>query len=153
ALLKPKVALPEVPALAIEDSDVPVGEPLWAMGHTGRGYWNLSWGMSEGIASGVVEVAGARLLLFDVAVYPGFSGGPVVSLRHGEPRIAGINHAILYTSALFPVFSGVAASELRDFVAGKRTATEDRIAKFAKEQHDRVSAQVFITDKLSVQKA
>jgi S1-C subfamily serine protease len=155
ALLKAKVALPEVPPIGIEDSDVPVGEPLWAMGHTGRGYWNLAWGMSEGIASGVVDVAGARLILFDTAVYPGFSGGPVVSYRHGEPRVAGINHAILYTTALFstPVFSGVAASELKDFVAGKKTATEGRIATYAKEQRQHAFAQLFITDKLSVQKA
>lgn len=155
ALLKPKVALPEVPPLAIEDTDVPVGEPLWAMGHTGRGYWNLSWGMSEGIASGVVDVAGAKLILFDTAVYPGFSGGPVVSYRHGEPRVAGINHAILYTTALFstPVFSGVAASELKDFVAGKKTPTEARIAAYAKDQRQHAFAQLFITDKLSVQKA
>lgn len=155
ALLKPKQALPEVPPLEIEATDVPVGEPLWAMGHTGRGYWTLSWGMSEGIASGVVEVAGARLILFDTAVYPGFSGGPVVSLRGGVPRVAGINHAILYTTALFstPVFSGVAASELRDLVAGKRTPTEARVAQYAKAQRERPSAQLFVSEALSVRKA
>lgn len=155
ALLKPKEPLPDVPPIPIEETDVSVGEPLWAMGHTGRGYWALSWGMSEGIASGVVEVAGSRLLLFDTAVYPGFSGGPVVTYRHGEPRIAGVNHAILYTNAVFstPVFSGVAATELRAFIAGKKSALEDRIAAYAREQRDRVSAQLFITDKLAVQRA
>ena len=54
--------------------------------------------MSEGIASGIVEMFGEKLLLFDAAVYPGFSGGPVVTLGpDGKPRVVGINHAILFT--------------------------------------------------------
>jgi len=154
ALLQPKIALSDVPPIALEEADVRVGEPLWAMGHTGRGFWALSWGMSEGIASGVIELDGARLVLFDVATYPGFSGGPVVSFRDGTPRVAGVNHAIFYTTALgTPVFSGVAASELRDFVAHKPTEMEKRVAEFAKAQRAKTSAQLFITDKLSVQRA
>src|SRR5512140_2480705 len=75
AILKPKQALTGVPALPIDAKEIRVGEPVWALGHTGHGYWALSWGMSEGIASGQVDMFGARLVLFDGAVYPGFSGG------------------------------------------------------------------------------
>ena len=155
ALLRPKAPLEGAPALALEEHDLAVGEPVWAMGHTGRGYWALSWGMSEGIASGVVDVVGSRLLLFDATVYPGFSGGPVVTYHDGVPRVAGLNHAILYTTALFstPVFSGVAVSEIRDFIANKRPPLEARLAEYAKAQRAKVGAQLFVTDKLSVQRA
>jgi phospholipid/cholesterol/gamma-HCH transport system ATP-binding protein len=154
ALLKPKTPLDGVPPLALEEHDVSVGEPVWAMGHTGRGYWALSWGISEGIASGVVDVVGSKLLLFDATVYPGFSGGPVVTFHDGVPRVAGLNHAILYTTALFstPVFSGVTVSELREFVADKRPPLEARLAEYAKTQRAHVGAQLFVTDKLSVQR-
>jgi hypothetical protein len=66
-----------------------------------------------------------------------------------------VNHAILYTNAMFstPVFSGVAASELRDFVAGKMSDLEGKIAAYAKAQRSRIFAQLFITDKLSIQRA
>src|SRR4029077_5188970 len=85
AVLKPKVALAGAPRLKMEDHDLAVGEPVWALGHTGRGFWALSWGMSEGITSGVVDMMGNKLLLFDAAVYPGFSGGPVVTFHdHGR---------------------------------------------------------------------
>lgn len=154
ALLKPKSPLRGAPPLHLEEHDVPVGEPLWAMGHTGRGFWALSWGMSEGMASGVVDVGGTKLLLFDATVYPGFSGGPVITLHDGVPRVAGLSHAILYTTALFstPVFSGVTVSELRDFVAGRRPPLEARLAAYAKTQRARVFAQIYVTDKLSVQR-
>ena len=38
AILKPKVPLKNVPPLALETGDVRVGEPVWALGHTGHGY-------------------------------------------------------------------------------------------------------------------
>src|SRR5262249_47401004 len=83
-----------------------------------------SWGMSEGIASGTAEMFGEKLLLFDAAVYPGFSGGPVVVLApDGRPRVVGVNHAILFTGAalfspLGPISSAVSLSELREATLG-----------------------------------
>ena len=85
AILRPKVPLKDVPPLELADADPDVGTPVWAMGHTGQGFWALSWGMSQGIASGAVQMFGEKLLLFDAAVYPGFSGGPD-GPRRAAPR-------------------------------------------------------------------
>jgi S1-C subfamily serine protease len=156
AILRPRQPLDGVPPLPIADSDPDVGTPVWAMGHTGQGYWALSWGMSEGIASGVVDMFGEKLLLFDAAVYPGFSGGPVVTVGPDRtPRVVGVNHAILFTGAaqespLGPISSAVATSELRDVVAGRPAPIEATMAAYAKEQRGRQWADVFITDRLSV---
>jgi S1-C subfamily serine protease len=157
AILRPKVPLDGVPPLAIDEREPRVGEPVWALGHTGRGYWALSWGMSGGIASGTVDMFGAKLLLFDAAVYPGFSGGPVVTVdESGKPRVVGINHAILYTgmagffSPTGPISSAVAASELREVAAGHPTAMQPKLAEYAKLERAKVYADLFITDRLMV---
>ena len=155
AILKPKTPLTNVPPLALETKDVRVGEPVWALGHTGHGYWALSWGMSEGIASGQVEMFGAKLLLFDGAVYPGFSGGPVVTMdASGKPHVVGVNHAILFTGSglipVAPISSAVAASEVREVAAGHPPTVQQTLADYAKKQRGRVWADLFITDRLSV---
>jgi S1-C subfamily serine protease len=156
AVIKPKTPLTDVPPLKLADKDPEVGQPVWAMGHTGHGYWKLSWGMSEGIASGIVEMFGSKLLLFDAAVYPGFSGGPVVTIdAEGKPRVAGVNHAILFTGAMLfsplgPISSAVSVSELRDVAQGHPPPIEAKMAVYAKKQRERQYADVFITDRLSV---
>jgi S1-C subfamily serine protease/stress response protein SCP2 len=157
AILQPKEPLKDVPALALDERDPRVGEPVWAMGHTGRGIWALSWGMSSGIASGVVDMLGTKLILFDAPVYPGFSGGPVVTLDEaGKPKVIGINHAILFTGlagAFAPIgsiSSAVVASELREVAAGHPHPLQVALAEYAKKQRARVYADLFITDNLSV---
>ena len=155
AILKPREPLVGVPPLAIDTGVPRVGEPVWALGHTGRGYWALSWGMSGGIASGMVDMFGARLLLFDAAVYPGFSGGPVVTMdQAGVPRVVGINHAILFTggssSPIGPISSAVAMSELEAVMAGKPHPLQPVLAAYAKKERARTYADLFITDRLSV---
>ncbi len=156
AILRPKVPLKDVPPLDLADADPDVGVPVWAMGHTGQGFWALSWGMSEGIASGTVQMFGEKLLLFDAAVYPGFSGGPVVEVGpDGRPRVVGVNHAILFTGAalfspLGPISSAVSVSELREVALGHPAAVQAAVAAYAREQHSKVWADLFVTDKLSV---
>ncbi len=152
AILKPKTPLEGVPPLKLEEHDLTVGEPVWALGHTGRASWALSWGMSEGIASGVVDMGAAKLLLFDAAVYPGFSGGPVVTFHdHGKAEVAGVNHAILYTGmsehGASPIFSAVAVSELHAVVDGKPLPIEKTLSDFANAQRQRTYADVFVTEK------
>jgi S1-C subfamily serine protease len=156
AILQPKEPLKDVVPIALADADPEVGTPVWAMGHTGQGYWALSWGLSEGIASGVVDMFGEKLLLFDAAVYPGFSGGPVVALGpDGKPRIVGVNHAILFTGAMMmsplgPISSAVALSELREVTLGHPPAMEATVAAYAREQRSKKWADIFVTDHLSV---
>jgi S1-C subfamily serine protease len=156
AVLRPSEPLKDVPPLALADSDPEVGTPVWAMGHTGRGFWALSWGMSEGITSGIVEMMGEKLLLFDAAVYPGFSGGPVVTVSgDGKPRVVGINHAILYTGASFfsplgPISSAVSLSEIRAATLGQPAPIESKLAAYAREQHGKKWADVFVTDGFNV---
>ena len=156
AILRPKVPLKDVPPLDLADTDPDVGIPVWAMGHTGQGFWALSWGMSEGIASGTVQMFGEKLLLFDAAVYPGFSGGPVVAVGpDGRPRVVGVNHAILFTGAalfspLGPISSAVSVSELRETALGHPASVQAAVAAYAHEQHSKVWADLFVTDKLSV---
>lgn len=157
AILKPRVPLEGVPPLKLEEHDLAVGEPVWALGHTGRGFWALSWGMSEGIASGVVDAMGAKLLLFDAAVYPGFSGGPVVTFHdRGHAEVAGVNHAILYTgmsaSSASPIFSAVAVSELHEVLAGRPAPIEKTLFDYANAQHRRTYADLFVTDRFLVTK-
>ena len=156
AVLRPRQPLNGVPALELADKDPDVGTPVWAMGHTGQGFWALAWGMSEGIASGTVELFGEKLLLFDAAVYPGFSGGPVVTVdAAGKPRVVGLNHAILFTaeteySPLGPISSAVCTSEIRETLAGHEAPAVAKMAAYAKEQRARQWADVFVTDKLLV---
>ena len=154
AVLKPKEPLKDVPPVSLDNGDIQVGEQVWAMGHTGQGLWALSWGISEGIASGVVELAGVKTLVFDAAVYPGFSGGPVIKRdAQGKPRVIGVNHAILFTGGFMPVASissATSITELREVVAGTRHPLEKKLAEFAKKQNDRVYADLFITPGLSV---
>jgi hypothetical protein len=152
ALLKPRQPIPEVPPLPLEEHDVHVGEPVWAMGHTGPGFWQLSWGISEGIASGFSELFGAKLLLFDAAVYPGFSGGPVVTFHEGRPEVAGVNHAILFTGSTASVFSAIAASELRALAQGARSPLEQRLAAYADMERRKLRAEVILTERLVVSK-
>jgi hypothetical protein len=156
AVLRPKEPLKDVPPLELADGDPEVGTPLWAMGHTGQGYWALSWGMSEGIASGTVQMFGEKLLLFDAAVYPGFSGGPVVILgADGRPRVVGVNHALLFTGSSFfsplgPISSAVSLTELREAALGHPAAVEASLAAYAREQRAKQWADIFVTDRLSV---
>jgi S1-C subfamily serine protease len=156
AIIRPRQPLTGVPALELAEKDPDVGSPVWAMGHTGQGYWALSWGMSQGIASGTVQMFGEKLLLFDAAVYPGFSGGPVVTLdAQGKPRVVGLNHAILFTaeteySPLGPISSAVCISEIRAAMAGAEAPVVAKMATYAKEQRAKQWADVFVTDKLAV---
>ena len=157
AVLKPKETLKDVPPLKLEVHDLAVGEPVWALGHTGRGFWSLSWGMSEGIASGVVDMLGNKLLLFDAAVYPGFSGGPVVTFHdHGRAEVAGVNHAILFTGSddknAASIFSATAVSELHEVLAGTRAPVEKKLVDYAAEQRKRLYADLFITDRFQIAK-
>jgi S1-C subfamily serine protease len=157
AVLKPKETLEGVPPLNLEVHDLAVGEPVWTLGHTGRGFWWLSWGMSEGIASGVVDMMGNKLLLFDAAVYPGFSGGPVVTFHdHGRPEVAGVNHAILFTGLedknVASIFSASAVSALHEVLAGTRAPVEKKLVDYANEQRRRTYADLFITDRFQISK-
>ena len=157
AVLKPKEPLKDVPPLKLEEHDLPVGEPVWALGHTGRGFWSLSWGMSEGIASGIVDMMGSKLLLFDAAVYPGFSGGPVVTFHdRGHAEVAGVNHAILYTGlddkSAANIFSAVAVSELREVLAGRRSPVEKKLFDYANTQRKRTYADLFIANRFQMSK-
>ncbi len=157
AVLKPKVALDGVPPLKLEEHDLAVGEPVWALGHTGRGFWSLSWGMSEGITSGVVDMMGNKLLLFDAAVYPGFSGGPVVTFHdHGHAEVAGVNHAILYTGledrSAASIFSAVAVSELHEVLANRRAPLEKKLFDYANVQRKRTYADLFIATRFQIAK-
>jgi len=150
ALLRPKAPLVGVPPLTIDDRPVTVGEPIWAMGHTGYGYWALSWGMSQGIASGTIDLFGAKLVLFDTKIYAGFSGGPVVTLDpQGKPRVVGVTHAMFRVRST-EIYSAVAASDLRAVMAGEAHPLQPALAAYAKEQRGRVWADLFITDRISV---
>jgi S1-C subfamily serine protease len=154
AVLHPKEPLKDVPPVQLEEGDINVGEPVWAMGHTGAGLWALSWGISEGVASGVVDLLGVKTLVFDAAVYPGFSGGPVIKRdAHGVPKVIGVNHAILFTGGFMPVASissAVSISELRETVAGHTHPFEAKLAEYAKTQHAKQYGDLFITQNLSV---
>lgn len=156
ALLKPKTPLTGVPALRLADANPLPGRRVWALGHTGAGLWTLSWGVSEGITSGVVEFLGASLLLFDAPVYPGFSGGPVISLdSEGKPIVVGVNHAILFAGGqpgLASISSASAASEIREVIAKKPPVIEPKLAEFVKAKSAEVRAEMFITSRLSVHK-
>jgi S1-C subfamily serine protease len=157
AILKPKAPLDGVPPLKLEEHDLPVGEPVWTLGHTGRGFWSLSWGMSEGIASGIVDMFGSKLLVFDAAVYPGFSGGPVVTFHdHGHAEVAGVNHAILYTGleekSAASIFSAVTVSELRAVLAGQRPPLEKLLFDYANTQRKRTYADLFIASRFQMGK-
>lgn len=156
AILKPKAELKGVPPLRLSDEDVTPGRKVWALGHTGNGLWALSWGISEGIASGVVEMLGAKLLLFDAPVYPGFSGGPVITLDGaGRPAVVGVNHAILFTGGITPVASISSASSLpdiKDAVAKRPPSVQPALAEFAKKKLESGRAELFITRMLSVHK-
>jgi S1-C subfamily serine protease len=157
AVLEPKTPLEGVPPLKLEEHDLAVGEPVWALGHTGRGFWSLSWGMSEGITSGIVDMLGNKLLLFDAAVYPGFSGGPVVTFHdHGHAEVAGVNHAILFTGledkSAASIFSAVAVSELHEVLAGRRSPLEKKLFDYANEQRKRTYADLFIANRFQIGK-
>ncbi|HEX7665168.1 MAG TPA: trypsin-like peptidase domain-containing protein [Polyangiaceae bacterium] len=157
AVLKPREALKNTKPIALADHELDVGERVWAFGHTGRGFWELSWGMSEGISSGNVDMFDARLVLFDAPIFPGFSGGPVVALdSSGTPRVVGIDHAILFTgmAGLFsptgPISSAVSVSELKAVEANKPAPAQAAVAAYAKTQRGRVYADLFVTDRVLV---
>jgi S1-C subfamily serine protease len=152
AVLRPKEPLPEVPPINLYDGETPIGDKVWALGHTGQGMWALSWGISEGVASGVVDMVGAKLLLFDAAVYPGFSGGPVVTRdSKGAPRVIGVNHAILWTGErVASISSATSISDLRDVLDGKPHPIEAKLAAYAREKRSTPTADVFVTDSLNI---
>jgi S1-C subfamily serine protease len=157
AILKPRQPLVGVTPLPMGTVDPVVGQAVWSMGHTGHGFWALSWGMSQGIASGIVDMFGEKLLLFDAAVYPGFSGGPVVTMEaDGKPHVVGVNHAILFTGGstfpIGPISSAASLVELRATAAGQPHPLEPKLVAYAKAQKGRQYADVFITDRLNVQR-
>ncbi len=154
AVLRPKTPLKNVPALKLAAQNPSPGRPVWALGHTGAGLWALSWGISEGITSGTVELLGAKLLLFDAAVYPGFSGGPVITVDDGgHPVVVGVNHAILFTGGEARVASISSASSLadiRDVLAHNAAPIEQKLAAFAQQKSKETRATLFITKNFSV---
>lgn len=156
AILRPKAKLEGVPAIRLADGNPSPGRRVWALGHTGNGMWALSWGISEGISSGIVDLLGAKLLLFDAPVYPGFSGGPVVTLDEaGKPIVVGVNHAILFTGGVTPVASissASSAADIREVVAHRPPAIEATLRDFAKKRSAVPRAELFITSHLSVHK-
>ncbi len=154
AILKPKKKLEGVVPIALDPRPPHVGQPVWSIGHTGQGWWQLSWGMSEGIASGVIDAFGAKLLLFDANIYPGFSGGPVVALGDdGVPRVVGVNHASLFPFSRVPIYSlpsAIAASEVQAVVDHKPPPIEPALSDYARSQRSRTYADLFVTNGLSV---
>ena len=157
AILRPKQPLKNAKPIALADHDLDVGEPVWAFGHTGRGYWELSWGMSQGISSGNVDMFDTRLVLFDAPIFPGFSGGPVVTVdASGAPRVVGIDHAILFTgmAGLFaptgPISSAVSVSELKAVEANTPPPMQAAVAAYAKAQRGKLYADLFVTDRVLV---
>ncbi|HVH40862.1 MAG TPA: serine protease [Labilithrix sp.] len=155
ALLKPKAELKGVPALPLAEKNPSPGRRVWALGHTGAGLWALAWGVSEGITSGIVEMLGAKLLLFDAPVYPGFSGGPVITLDDsGKPAVVGVNHAILFTGgmAMASISSASSVADIKDAVARKAPAIETKLSEFAKSKSTDGRAELFVTHNLSVHK-
>lgn len=154
AILKPKAPLEGVPPIRLAKTNPQPGRRIWALGHTGNGLWSLSWGISEGVTSGIVEMIGAKLLLFDAPVYPGFSGGPVVMLDDdGVPEVVGVNHAILFTGGMMPVASissASSAAEINDVIARRPHPLQAKLADFAKQHLTKPHAQLFITRNLSV---
>lgn len=153
AVLKPKVALTDVPFIALAAKEPDAGRRVWALGHTGNGLWALSWGISEGITSGVVDMLGTKLMLFDAPVYPGFSGGPVVIMENGKPQVVGVNHAILFTGGMTPVASissAATVSDVKATIAGTPSDVQKQLAAYVKEQGSKVRAELFVTKNLSV---
>jgi len=156
ALLRPKTPLTGVPPLTLAATPPPPGRRVWALGHTGAGLWTLSWGVSEGIASGIVELLGASLLLFDAPVYPGFSGGPVITLdEKGKPVVVGVNHAILFaggTPGIASISSASSVPEIREVIAKRPPAIEAKLGEYAKSRYFDTRAELFITRNLSIHK-
>ncbi len=157
AILKARTPMKDVKPIALADHEMEIGEPVWAFGHTGRGYWELSWGMSAGIVSGNVDMFGARLVLFDAPIFPGFSGGPVVTVdSNGTPRVVGIDHAILFTgmagpfAPTGPISSAISVAELKEVEASKPNPVEPALAAYAKAQSSRLYGDLFITDRVIV---
>jgi hypothetical protein len=154
AVLRPKAPMPEVPPLPLDRGTAKVGNKVWAMGHTGGGLWELAWGVTEGVTSGVVDMLGAQLVLHDAAVYPGFSGGPVVTVDDaGTPRVLGVNHAILFTGGLLPVATISSASsvgDIRAVLAGQPPAVQGKLATFAKSRGAETRAELFVSESLAV---
>lgn len=153
ALLRPKEKI-DVPPLELASADPLPGHQVWALGHTGNGLWALSWGISEGIASGTVDMLGGKLLLFDAPVYPGFSGGPVVTLdADGKPVVVGVNHAILFAGVQVATISSAAsASDIKAVIQHKAAPIEPTLAAYAKKRNVEPRAQLFITKNFQVHK-
>lgn len=153
AVLKPRTALKDVPFITLAAKEPEAGRRVWALGHTGNGLWALSWGISEGITSGVVDMLGTKLMLFDAPVYPGFSGGPVVVMENGKPEVVGVNHAILFTGGAMTVASISSAatiSDVRATIAGTPSDIQKQLTAYAKEQSQKLRAELFVTKNLSV---
>ena len=153
AVLKPRQPLPDVPAIALAQDSPDVGAQVWAIGHTGGGLWALSWGITEGVASGRAELLGAHLLLHDAQVYPGFSGGPVIAMRSGQPQVVGINHAILFTGGYTPVATISSASAVNDIHAvleGRPSPLVAVLAKYAKDHATDPHAELFLAQNMQV---
>jgi S1-C subfamily serine protease len=156
AVLKPKTPLVDVPPIGLMHEKAQVGHKIWALGHTGGGLWALSWGITEGVTSGVVELLGAELVVHDAAVYPGFSGGPVIMMdSSGAPKVVGVNHAILFTGGLTPIATISSASSVRDIeevLAARPHPMEAQLSEFRKTRLKEEHADLFITNNISVHK-
>lgn len=152
AVLRPKTPFKDVPPIALGATEIKIGERVWALGHTGKGFWALSWGITEGIASGVIDMFGAKLLLHDAQTFPGFSGGPVVTVDDkGVPVVLGVNHALLWTGDVpIAISSAIWVADIKSAIAGEPAGVEAKIQAYAKEQKAKVWADLFITDSLSV---
>jgi len=151
---RPKVPVRGLTPLAVARESPAPGKRVWAIGHTGNGLWALDWGISEGITSGTVELLGGKLLLFDAPVYPGFSGGPVITLDPAnKPIVVGVNHAILFTGVGAPVASISSASsvsDIRDTMQKRPVAVQSELAAYARAKSTETRAEVFITRNLAV---
>lgn len=156
AVLKPKQALKDVPPLPLgRAADIEPGRTVWALGHTagaGGGLWTLSWGISEGIASGLVEQLGASLLVFDAPVFPGFSGGPVVTMdKNRRPVVIGVNQAILFAGSTVSTISAAASiSDIRKAIAKQPPTIQKTLAEYAAKKRGEQRAELFVTSQLSV---
>jgi serine protease Do len=115
ALLRLEGDLGDLPPAPVGDSDaLRVGELVYAIGHP----WGRVGAVSAGIVGGVGEVRGqgrassTRYVRSDVALAPGYSGGPLLNAR-GE--VVAINAMIFGLMAL-----SIPSNAAQAWVAGER---------------------------------
>jgi S1-C subfamily serine protease len=101
----------DFPCLEIEDTNnLQAGDDVIAIG-TPKG---LSWTVTKGIISAVRDEKGTGIIQTDVALNPGNSGGPLISVKTG--KVVGVNKEIVRQSKEGLVLEGlnfaVAPSEI-----------------------------------------